>query len=188
MEYIVLLILVSILCALIVTASICVWVFITDIRGWRSCGPWVGTRSRAIPYIVDALDMRTDDRFVLYEIGSGDGRMARAFATKFRNADIVGVDFSYPLVLVSRIISRLRGIKNVKFIYGNALDIDLHKTNVVYCYNLPGILNGKLGEKFKKELRPGTVVLSYCFELTALHQKKMIQIPNNGKRLFMYVA
>ena len=176
----------GILGILVAVALVYVWVFITDIRGWRSCGPWVGTRSRAIPYIVDALDLGADTHFVLHEIGSGDGRMARAFAKKFPNADIVGVDFSLPLVLASRIITHLKGIKNIKFIAVNALYTDLSKADVVYCYNLPGILNGKLGEKFKKELRPGTIILSYGFEITGFHMKKMIQIPDRGGRLFVY--
>ena len=52
-------------------------------------------------------------------------------------------------------------------IYGDMFKISLADADVVYVFQWPSV-NAKLAEKFRKELRPGTYVVSYMWEVPGL--------------------
>jgi hypothetical protein len=57
--------------------------------------------------------------------------------------------------------------KSVRIIFGNLFIKDLSEANVVLCYLMPDAL-AKLEKKLKKELQPGTRVVSNRFTFPTL--------------------
>ena len=54
-------------------------------------------------------------------------------------------------------------LKNTSIVRENIFDVDLSDATVVICYLLQET-NDKLQEKFERELKPGTKVVSVAFE------------------------
>ncbi|MEK7608946.1 MAG: class I SAM-dependent methyltransferase [Patescibacteria group bacterium] len=96
------------------------------------------------------------------DLGSGDGRVVMEFAC--RGFDSWGVEFNPALVLWSRARIKLAGLKNAHIIKKNFWKIDLASFDIVYIYQLTSV-NALLADKFKKELKPGALIISAGFFL-----------------------
>lgn len=113
--------------------------------------------------VVDAmLDLaqvtRTD---VVYDLGSGDGRIV--FAAARRGARAVGVEIDAQLVQDSRDRAFATGVGGrTTFVWQDVLKTDLSPATVVTLYLFPE-LNARLATKFLAELRPGTRIVSHRF-------------------------
>jgi len=84
-------------------------------------------------------------------------------------------------------ISKIRAKKNgvsdhLRFIKGSFHDYDISDANVVIVYLIPKTLN-RLLPKFEKELKKGTKIISYRYEM----KLKPAKIDKKN-RLYMYVA
>ncbi len=137
--------------------------------------PYIRTPARDIPLIFKAAGIRPGE--VFYELGSGDGRIVRTAAAQ--GARAFGVEKSLPLIWWSRFITYIarsariyprRGDTKVShyslpsYIQRNILDVDLSNADVIFCYLLPGIMP-RLKEKFERELKSGTRVITYAFSV-----------------------
>lgn len=100
------------------------------------------------------------------DLGSGDGRVVMEFARQ--GFDSWGVEFNPALVLWSRIKIKNEKSKNknikAKIIRSNFWKIDLASFDIVYIYQLTSV-NALLADKFKKELKPGAIIISAGFFL-----------------------
>lgn len=100
----------------------------------------------------------------LYDLGSGDGRILIVAARDF-GAKAIGVEIDRRLIATS--LKRLqveRLEEKVKVMEGNFFTTDIGDADVVTLY-LRQDTNNRLGEKFKRELRPGTRIVSYVFHI-----------------------
>lgn len=101
---------------------------------------------------------------LVYDLGSGDGRLAIAAATLF-GARAVGVEIDPHLVQESREAAARAGVADrVSFIWGDIFKTDLRPATSVMLYLLPEV-NLRLRPKLLAELRPGTSVVSHNFEM-----------------------
>jgi SAM-dependent methyltransferase len=99
-------------------------------------------------------------RDVVYDLGSGDGRMVIAAAR--RGARAVGVEFNPDLVAFSGKRARIEGVaEKVLFVQGDIFATDFGEATVVTLYLLPS-LNLRLRPTLLG-LRPGTRVVSHAF-------------------------
>jgi SAM-dependent methyltransferase len=99
-------------------------------------------------------------RDVLYDLGSGDGRLVIAAAR--RGARAVGVEFNPDLVAFSGRRARAAGVEGrARFVQGDIFETDFSEASVVTLYLLPGI-NMRLRPALLK-MRPGTRVVSHAF-------------------------
>ena len=102
---------------------------------------------------------------LLYDLGSGDGRIVHAAAQLFQ-AKAVGVEIYENLVEESRRHGKQLGVsESVTFIRGNIFDVSLKDADVVTVYLLT-ISNEKIREKLETELRPGARVVTHDFPMT----------------------
>ena len=100
---------------------------------------------------------------VVYDLGSGDGRIVIAAAKL--GARGVGVDINSALIEQARANARKAGVEDkVRFIEEDLFDTDLKPATVVTLYLLPSI-NLKLKPKLRSELRPGARVVSKSFDM-----------------------
>jgi membrane-associated phospholipid phosphatase len=120
------------------------------------------------PGVVDAMLKlaRVTDKDIVYDLGCGDGRIPIAAAQKY-GARGVGVDIDPKRIEEANENAKAAGVtENVTFITQDLFESDIHDATVVTLYLLPS-LNEKLMPKLKKELKPGTRVVSHAFDMGA---------------------
>jgi precorrin-6B methylase 2 len=123
--------------------------------------PFVPTPENVVAKMLDAAQVGPGD--VVYDLGSGDGRIVIAAAR--RNARGVGIDIDPQRIKESRANAQKAGVsKRVEFREGDLFKTPLGEATVVTLYLLPS-LNLKLRPKLLAELKPGTRVVSYGFDM-----------------------
>ena len=121
--------------------------------------PFIPTPAAVVEEMLDLAAVKPAD--VLYDLGSGDGRIVIAAAR--RGARAVGIEIDAQLVQDSRDRAFAAGFgERTTFLWQDALKADLGAATVVTLYLFPEI-NAKLAPKFLAELRPGTRVVSHRF-------------------------
>jgi hypothetical protein len=125
--------------------------------------PWVPTSSGVVRRMLVMADIRPDE--VLYDLGSGDGRIVIAAVKEF-GAISVGVEIDPFRYLFSSIRIRLLGLGSRARIEGRSFyNVDLAKADVVTLYLVQGT-NDKLKPKLERELRPTCRVVSHVFKFS----------------------
>ncbi|MBM3219387.1 MAG: methyltransferase domain-containing protein [Candidatus Rokubacteria bacterium] len=101
---------------------------------------------------------------VVYDLGSGDGRIVIAAARDF-GARGVGIELDAKLVQDSKDAALKAGVADrVTFVWKDIFEADLSPATVVTIYLFPEV-NAKLVPKLKRELRPGTRIVSHQYPL-----------------------
>jgi tRNA A58 N-methylase Trm61 len=100
---------------------------------------------------------------VVYDLGSGDGRIPITAARKF-GATAVGVDINPQRIKEANANLAEAGVGDkVKFLNEDLFEMDFSQATVITLYLLPS-LNLKLMPKLK-QLRPGTRIVSHSFNM-----------------------
>jgi SAM-dependent methyltransferase len=118
------------------------------------------------PEVVDGMlklaEVTSSD--VVYDLGSGDGRIVIAAAKTF-GARGVGIDLDPMLVAEATRNARQAGVADrVRFIEGDIFEADISQATVVTLYLLSAI-NEKLRPKLLRELGAGTRIVSHWFRM-----------------------
>ena len=101
---------------------------------------------------------------VVYDLGSGDGRIVIAAAREF-GARGVGIERNPALVKEAREAAERAGVAaRVRFIEQDFFEADLREATVVTLYLLPTV-NLKVRDKLRSELRRGTRVVSHYYAM-----------------------
>jgi SAM-dependent methyltransferase len=110
---------------------------------------------------------------VVYDLGSGDGRIVILAAQKY-GARGVGIELDPQLVERSRQIAREAQVADrVKFLVGDLFEADISDATVVTLY-LSYSVNRRLKPKLLRELRPGTRVVSHQFSMGSWTPEKRV--------------
>ena len=116
--------------------------------------------------VVDAmLDLaQVTSRDVVYDLGSGDGRIVIAAARKY-GARGVGIEIDPVLVKKATADAAAAGVASrVRFVTGNLFTADISDATVVTLYLLQS-LNERLRPKLVRELKPGARIVSHVFNM-----------------------
>jgi predicted RNA methylase len=104
---------------------------------------------------------------VVYDLGCGDGRVIVTAARRF-GARAVGIEIDPLRYLWSQMLVTLLGLRDrVQVVYGDFFAQDLSEADVVTCYLMQNT-NERLVEKLRRELRPGSRVVSNTFTFPGL--------------------
>jgi predicted RNA methylase len=104
---------------------------------------------------------------VVYDLGCGDGRVIVAAARRF-GARAVGIEIDPLRYLWSQMLITILGLRGrVQVVYGDFFAQDLSGADVVTCYLMQNT-NERLVEKLRRELRPGSRVVSNTFTFPGL--------------------
>jgi predicted RNA methylase len=104
---------------------------------------------------------------VVYDLGCGDGRVIVAAARHF-GARAVGVEIDPLRYLWTQMLITVLGLRDpAQVVYGDFFAQDLSEADVVTCYLLQST-NERLVEKLRRELRPGSRVVSHTFTFPGL--------------------
>lgn len=149
--------------------------------------PFIPISMDVLPAIVDALKLYEGS--VLYDLGSGDGRVVIAAALSNPTVKAIGVERSYLPFVVSSIDVYRKAIQNASFIRANFFDVDLKDASHVFLYLLPGLMNSLL-PKLQKELKPGTRVVTCDFKFKDKQPVQIIDLHRKsydlGRKIYIY--
>jgi hypothetical protein len=113
---------------------------------------------------------------VVYDLGSGDGRLVIAAAREF-DARGVGIEIDPKLVQQSAESAARAGVADrVRFLWQDIFATDVHEATVVTLY-LGEALNLKLRPKLLAELRPGSRIVSHAFGMADWTPDRTVQVP-----------
>ena len=102
---------------------------------------------------------------VVYDLGSGDGRIPIAAVKEFGAARGVGVELDATRVQEANENARRAGVRDrVEFRQQDVFDADIRQASVVTLY-MGSAMNLKLRPKLLAELKPGSRVVSHAFDM-----------------------
>lgn len=130
---------------------------------WTSVmgAPFVPTTLKRVKKMLKMAGACKDD--IIYDLGSGDGRIVIMAAKVFNVKKAVGVEIDPLRVIFSKILVLLFGVrKTVKIKTHNFFTMDLSDATIITCFTLPET-NEELFVKLNKELKPGSKVVANRF-------------------------
>jgi SAM-dependent methyltransferase len=123
---------------------------------------------------------------VVYDLGSGDGRIVVIAAEKY-GARGVGVEIDPELVARARAIARQTAVADrVTFLEGDLFTADISPATVVTLYLSPGV-NRRLEAKLRRELRPGTRIVSHQFPIGRWPPERTVRA-SDGTDLYLWTV
>lgn len=149
--------------------------------------PYVPTDERVVAEMLKVAKVTKKD--VLYDLGSGDGRIVIAAAQRFGTRG-VGIDIDPERVREADQNARSAGVTDrVKFVLGDIFTADIHEATVVTMYLLQDV-NLRLRPKLLSELRPGTRIVSHNYDLGDWKPERTIRIslPNGEHWVYYWVV
>jgi len=139
--------------------------------------PYVPTSMTVVDSMLGLTEVTDDD--VVYDLGSGDGRIVIRAAEQF-GARGVGIEIDGDLVEEARQKADSAGVADrVTFRQGDLFDADISEATVVTLYLLPTI-NLRLRPKLFEELAPGTRVVSHDFDMDEWEHEERIEVGNSA--------
>jgi hypothetical protein len=148
--------------------------------------PYVPTDEKVVAEMLKVAKVKKSD--VLYDLGSGDGRIVITAAKKFGTRG-TGIELLPSLVQEARENARKSGVSGLaRFVEGDIFDADISEATVVTLYLLPEV-NMRLRPKLL-ELRPGTRIVSHNYDLGDWKPEKTIKIhlPDGEHTVFYWVV
>ena len=123
---------------------------------------------------------------VVYDLGSGDGRIVVLAAQKF-GARGVGIELDPALVEISRQVAREGAVADrTLFIEQDLFTADITSATVVTLYLSPGV-NRRLEPKLRTELRPGTRIVSHQFGIGSWSPDETLRAAD-GTDLYLWIV
>jgi SAM-dependent methyltransferase len=123
---------------------------------------YVPTPQSAVDAMLELARVTASD--VVYDLGSGDGRIPITAAQRY-GARGVGIEIdSYYLRFAFDNLARARVADLVVFLNQDLFESDISPATVVTLFLLPR-LNQQLIPKLRRELRPGTRVVSHQYDM-----------------------
>jgi hypothetical protein len=123
--------------------------------------PYVPTHQSIVDEMLRMAEVKGDD--VLYDLGSGDGRIPITAAKQFGTRG-VGIDLNPQRVKEANENAQKAGVTDkVKFIQGDIFKEDFSEATVLTLYLLPTV-NLKLRPKIL-QMKPGTRVVSHNYHM-----------------------
>jgi len=123
---------------------------------------YLPTPHAVVEAMLQLADLRAGD--VLYDLGAGDGRIVIAAAQRY-GVRAVGIELDARRVAEARANVVRAGLSGrIEIRHGDALEADLGAASVGTLFLFPEI-NARLAPKLRRELRPGTRIVSHRFGL-----------------------
>ena len=142
--------------------------------------PFVPTPQEVVEKMVDLAGVKKGD--IVYDLGSGDGRIVITAAKK--GAKAVGFEIDGDLVQQSRENIRKAGVQEQAEIrQQDILTVDLSPASVVTMYLLPDV-NLQLKPKILSQLKPGSRVVSHAFDMGDWQPDRIERV--EGRTLYLW--
>lgn len=144
---------------------------------------FVPTWQPVVYQMLELAGVTRDD--VVYDLGSGDGRIVILAAQKY-GARGVGIELDPRLVEISRQVARDAEVSDrVRFIQGDLFQADISEATVVTLFLSPSV-NTELEPKLRRDLKPGTRIVSHQFTIGKWAPEKTIRAEEDGTNLYLW--
>jgi predicted RNA methylase len=141
--------------------------------------PYVPSPIEVVDRMLEFAGVKKQD--VVYDIGSGDGRMVIQAAKKY-GAKGVGLELDSRLVELARAEAKRQGVDHlVEFRQGDALNADISAATVVTLYMLPSF-NRLLRPVLEKQLKSGARVVVHDYPIEGWNPVKWEEMPLRDTR------
>jgi precorrin-6B methylase 2 len=144
--------------------------------------PFVPTPQPVVDEMLKLANVKKGD--VLYDLGSGDGRIVITAAKKY-GVQGTGIDINPERIKEAEENAKQAGVTDlVKFRNEDLFTADFKDATVVTLYLLSSV-NGRLRPKLWKELKPGTRVVSNTFDMGDWKPDKTEEV--EGRHIYYWV-
>ncbi|CAN7445981.1 class I SAM-dependent methyltransferase [Pseudoduganella sp. LjRoot289] len=120
----------------------------------------------------------------LIDVGSGMGGMALHLARARPESDVTGIELAPLPWLYARLRAALTGSR-ARFVRGDYELLDFGEFDMVFAYLSPAVMSA-LWAKAAAEMRPGSLLISYEFDIPACPPVKTIVTTENGPPLYVW--
>jgi SAM-dependent methyltransferase len=143
---------------------------------------YVPTPQAVVDEMLNVASVGAND--VLYDLGSGDGRIPITAAQRFGTRGL-GIDIDPQRIKeANENLARAKVGDKVKFVMGDLFALDLSEATVITLYLLPD-LNLKLRPTLLK-LKPGTRIVSHDFSMGDWKPDRVVQVA--GKTVYFWTV
>jgi precorrin-6B methylase 2 len=144
--------------------------------------PFVPTPQEVVDKMIELAGVKKGD--VVYDLGSGDGRIVITAAKK--GAKATGFDVDGDLVKESRANIKKAGVQDSAEIkQQDILTVDLSPASVVTMYLLPDV-NLKLKPHILSQMKPGSRIVSHAFDMGDWKPDKTERV--NGRTVYLWIV
>jgi len=149
--------------------------------------PYIVTTQTVVTKMLELANITPDD--IVYDLGAGDGRIIITAVKDFNAKKAVGIEINDNRV--EEIIKKITNNKlenRVFIIKDNFFNVPISEATVVTMFLLTDV-NDMLKPKLKKELKPGTRIISHEFEIPGWKPEKIAVVDDKekGNRHKIYV-
>lgn len=143
--------------------------------------PFIRTPKKVLPYIDKGLELQSGS--VVYDLGSGDGRILFYLKDKHPNVEFIGIEkkiFPFILASIRNIFRKITGSGTIKLIKKDFFNYDLSNATHLLMYIYPNDMDDIL-PKFDKEIKKGTKMVSVSFKFTNKQPSADVDLERDGK-------
>jgi precorrin-6B methylase 2 len=139
--------------------------------------PFVPTPQPVVDAMLELAKVNSND--VLYDLGSGDGRIPITAAQKYNVRRAIGIEINPELVRRSQANAQQAGVSDrVQFSQQDLFQTNLSDATVVTLYLLSSV-NLKLRPKLLRELKPGTRIVSHNYGMGNWKPDRIVRIQSS---------
>ena len=150
----------------------------------ENLAPYIPTPQLLVEKMLEAGGVKPGS--VVYDLGSGDGRIVITAAQKF-GARAVGVELRADLCRIANERIKSLGLEDrVQMVQGSALRVDLSPADVVTMYLLTSS-NERLKPNLEKYLKPGARVVSNQFPIKGWRTVDVVRAKAGAMEHTIYV-
>lgn len=145
---------------------------------------YVPTPSEVVERMLSIANVNQTD--VLYDLGSGDGRIPITAVQKRGVRRAVGIDINPERIKEANANAQKAGVSDrVRFLNQDLFQSNFSDATVVALYLLPE-LNVKLRPQLFRQLKPGTRIVSHDFDMGDWKPERTEQLEVNGRTHRIY--
>ncbi|MEI6296869.1 MAG: methyltransferase domain-containing protein [bacterium] len=150
--------------------------------------PYISIPNEVLPETIKTLHVKKGD--IVYDLGSGDGKVLFALYEKEPNAKYIGIDISYwPYFVSKRKKEQNHDKADLTFYRQDVFDTELSAATHIFIYSSAQFMDDIL-PKLKKELVKGTRLVSCDFKFSDKKEIQVIDLGRQGekfgKNLYVY--
>jgi ribosomal protein L11 methylase PrmA len=147
-----------------------------------SLAPFVSSPPDVVRRMLEIAETREGE--VLYDLGSGDGRILITAVQQFGVSKAVGVEMRHDLVKRARDAVRENGLTNkIEIFHRNIFEVDVSEADIITLY-LTTSGNNKLKPKLEKELKREARIISHDFSFSGWGPGRVESF--GGHTLYLY--
>lgn len=147
--------------------------------------PYVPTPTEMVEAMLNLANTRPGD--ILYDLGSGDGRIVITAVRDFGVGKAVGVDLNPIRIAEARRNARQEGVSDrTTFVHGDVFKFDFQEASVLTMYLLTRV-NLQLKSRILA-MKPGTRVVSHAFRMGDWQPDRQVRVKGNNAYLWVVPA